>query len=305
MTFADRKKNRLVRKTKLQESVAESKSGNNYDDARIWSCATNAAGTGSAIIRFLDFTDADHKYFTEVKGIDSEKVPFYVMHRLHAFKGDNGKWFINHCPTDLVGSNCPVCELNSEVVSEFGGWDAVGDEHEGKQLVRRRKRKEVYYANILVIEDKVAPENEGKVMLFKFGKSIHLKIAAQLNPDFEDEEECNIADYWDGKNFKFKIVKKDGYSNYDNSTWAESSKIAKADPMIEKIISMQYPLNEFINDDLYKPYDKLEKELSSTHQRKRSTMSEAVVNDDIKKEDIASTDAPIEANEFFDSILDS
>jgi hypothetical protein len=45
-----------------------------------------------------------------------------------------------------------------------------------KEIVRKQKRKLNYVANIYIVSDPKHPENEGKVMLFKFGKKIFDKI---------------------------------------------------------------------------------------------------------------------------------
>ncbi len=268
MSLADRKKARAKRKQSLRTKVESQKSNSNYEDARLWSCARNKAGVGAAVIRFLAPTDADIEYYQEKLGYEAEEVPFYVNLHQHGFKGPNGKWFINNCPTSaphLDGEGkCPVCEANSEIVDDNGGWDAMDDNHPGKKLVRNRKRKEVYYANVLIVEDKANPENEGQVKIFRYGKAIHDQILAQLIPEFDDEEECDVSDYWDGRNFKLKIVKKDGYTNYDKSSWGDIEPVADSDEEIEAILEKQHKLTDFFAEDKYKSYDKLAAEFAKT-----------------------------------------
>ncbi len=265
MSLANRKKARANRKQSLRTKVESQKSKTSYDDPRKWSCARNKAGQGSATIRFLAPTDADIQYYVDTLGYAEDEVPFYVNLHQHGFKGENGKWFINNCPTSaphLEDGKCPVCEANSEVVDAAGGWDAMDDNHPGKKLVRNRKRKEVYFANVLIVEDKANPENEGQVKIFQYGKAIHDQIMAQLIPEFEDEEECDVSDFWEGRNFKLKIVKKDGYTNYDKSSWGDIEAVAESDEEIEAILEKQHTLSTFIAEDKYKSYDKLAAEFA-------------------------------------------
>lgn len=263
-SLASRKNRKASRKQSLRKQVESQKSQTSYNDPRQWSCARNKDGIGSAVIRFLEPTDADIAYYVEKLNFDEDAVPFYVMQHQHGFKGPNGKWFINNCPTSVVERECPVCEANSEIVDGFGGWDAVDDNHPGKKLVRTRKRKEVYYANVLIVEDKANPENEGQVKIFRYGKAIHDQIMAQLIPQFEDEESCDVSDFWEGRNFKLKIVKKDGYANYDKSSWDDVEPIADTDEEIEEILQKQHKLTDFIAEDKYKSFEDLTKEFNKT-----------------------------------------
>lgn len=252
-------KNKALRE-QFEQSASQSKKS--YDDPRFWSCARNDAGIGSAVIRFLPPTDDDIEYFVNELGMDENSVPFYAKQHQHGFKGENGKWFINNCPTSVVMGECPVCNANSELVESWGGWDAVDDNHSEKKLVRNRKRKETYYANVLIIEDKANPENEGKVKLFRYGAAIQKQIMGMLIPEFEDEESIDVSDYWDGCDFRLKIVKKNGYTNYDKSSWSEPHAIADTDDEIEEILNRQHNVTEFIAKDKYKSFEDLEKEFA-------------------------------------------
>jgi len=275
-TLANRKKSRANRKAKLADKVASTKSKTSYNDPRMWSCQRDKAGKGEAIFRFLEPTEADIAWYVEKFDYEEDEVPFYINYHKHAFKGPNGKWMIENCPTSIIEGDCPVCEANGEIVDGFGGWDAVDDNHPGKKLVRNRKRKETYVANVLIIEDKANPENEGQVKLFQYGKAIHDQVMAQLVPEFDDEDECDVSDYWEGKNFKLKIVQKDGYANYDKSTWAKASPIAKTDEEIEEVLKKQFTLNEIVADSKYKSYDDLKKQFEKTQgpAEKRKTVED-------------------------------
>lgn len=262
MSIASRKAKRAARKTSLREKAQKSTSNTNYNDDRVWSCERDSTGKGDAVIRFLPPTDEMIDYFVEHFDFEEDEVPCAVHYHRHAFKGDNGKWYIENCPTSVVERECPVCEANSDLVDGFGGWDAVDDNHPDKKKVRNRKRKEVYVSNILVVRDPAHPENEGKVFIFKYGKAIHDMIMAQLIPEFDDEEECDVSDLWDGRDFKLKIVKKDGYANYDKSSWADPSVAGgdDDDDVLEELMEKCHKIIEDIAESKYKSYEDLEKQ---------------------------------------------
>ena len=50
-------------------------------------------------------------------------------------------------------------------------------------------------------------QRTNKVFLFRYGKKIFDKITATMSPEFEDEKAINPFDFWEGANFKLKIVK--------------------------------------------------------------------------------------------------
>lgn len=264
MSIADRKKARAKRKESMSQKVQESKSQTSYADDRVWSCQRDKTGKGTAVIRFLPPTDEVLTFYKEKFDYDENEAFFYINYHQHAFKGDNGKWFIEKCPTSVVNLDCPVCEANSAVVEAAGGFKEMKDGSDDKILVRNRKRKETFMANILVVSDPANPENEGQVRIFKFGRAIYKLIEAQLVPEFDDEEVCDVSDLWEGRNFKLKIVKGDGgYANYDNSKWDEQSVIngidEDDDDALEAIMAKAHNIAEIVADTQYKPYDELKK----------------------------------------------
>jgi len=71
-----------------------------------------------------------------------------------------------------------------------------------KQLKYSKK----YYSYVLVLEDEQQPENVGKIMIFKYGKTIKDKIMAEKNGEISGVP-CNVFDLSAGKEFVL-VVKK-------------------------------------------------------------------------------------------------
>jgi hypothetical protein len=210
------------------------------DDDRFWRPEVDKAGNGYAVIRFLP-------------AAAGEDVPFVRLFD-HAFKNaSTNQWFIDGCLTS-VNEKCPVCEHNSAL------W--ATETKENQALVRNQKRKLSFISNIYVVKDPAHPENEGKVMLFKFGKKIFDKLNAAMNPEFEDEKPLNPFDLWSGANFKLKIRKVEGYQNYDKSEFEEPSALLEDDDKLESVWKLEYPLQPFLNRDNFKSYDDLKSRLS-------------------------------------------
>jgi hypothetical protein len=239
-SFLEMKKNRANAHANLVKNLADSNKKGGYDkDDRFYYPERDAQGNGYAVIRFL----------AEAEG---NNAPFVKIYR-HGFKAQGG-WLIEECPT-TVGKPCPVCEANNDL------WNS-GEEPK-KQLARDRKRKIEYIANILVVSDPKNPENEGKIKLFKFGQKIFDMIYSAANPEFPDQSPINAFDFWEGANFKLRIIKKDGNTNYDKSGFDTSkSRIAESDEAIEAIWKQANDLRPFTDETKFKGYDELKIKLA-------------------------------------------
>lgn len=234
---------KLLAQVAKEESPTEKAS---YIDDRLWKPQVDKSGNGFAVLRFLPATEGDQLPWVRVWN--------------HAFQGPTGMWFIENCLTSVNGK-CPCCEHNS------GLWNS-GIESD-KEIARKQKRKLQYYSNVLVVSDSSNPENEGKVMLYKYGKKIFDKIMEAMQPEFEDETPINPFDAWEGANFKLKIRKVDGYWNYDKSEFDKVSKIGD-DAKIEKVISKAHSLSDFLGESNFKSYDELRKRLDAVLTGKQS-----------------------------------
>jgi len=236
MDFKSLKKSRGSSLEKLNSELnklAAPQSGGKESDDRFWKPEVDKAGNGFAIVRFLPAPNG-------------EDVPFVRLFD-HAFKGPGG-WLIDGCLT-TVNEKCPVCEHNSAL------WNTGSKDNQA--LVRNQKRKLSFISNVYIVKDPAHPENEGKVMLYKFGKKIFDKLNAAMNPEFEDENPMNPFDMWEGANFKIKIRKVEGYQNYDKSEFEAPSALMDDDDDLERVWKSEYPLQDFVKRDKFKSYDDL------------------------------------------------
>ncbi len=222
----------LIRKMEDQNKKTD------YKDDRFWRPEIDKTGNGFAIIRFLP-------------EVENEDCPWAKVYS-HAFRGPGG-WYIENCLT-TISQKDPVSELNTQL------WNS-GVESD-KNLARDRKRKLNYTSNIYVVSDPSNPQNEGKVFLYKYGAKIFEKLQEVMKPEFKDEEAINPFDFWKGANFRLKIRKVAGYTNYDKSEFDSSSPLCKGDDAeLEKVWKSQYPLTEFTNSSNFKTHQELKDRL--------------------------------------------
>jgi len=237
MSFADLKRKSQTNFDFLQKELEKSSSGKNVDE-RFWKPEVDASGNGYAVIRFLPAPEG-------------ETIPWAKLYS-HAFQGPGG-WYIENSRT-TINEKDPVGEVNRRL------WNSGADED--KETARKQKRKLQYYSNIYVVKDPKHPENEGKVFLYKYGKKIHDKILAAMQPEFQDEEPVNVFDLWEGANFKLKIKKVAGYWNYDSSEFDSVSALSADDDELEATWKLEHSLEAFTSADQFKSYEDLERRLN-------------------------------------------
>ena len=241
MSFSDmkqRSKTNLASLIKETEKISNPKTGFSDSDDRYWRPELDKSGNGYAVVRFLPAPEG-------------EDLPWARIWN-HGFQGPGG-WYIENSLTTL-GQKDPVSEHNSTL------WNSGIEAN--KEVARKQKRRLNYTANVYILKDPAHPENEGTIKLYRFGKKIFDKINDLMNPEFEDESPVNPFDLWAGANFKMKIRKVEGYSNYDKSEFEASSALLEDDAKMEEIWKAENSLKELVSEDKFKSFDELQTKLN-------------------------------------------
>ena len=243
MSFANLKSTRgssIDNLVKAAEAVSTKSDTKSYIDERFWKPTQDKVGNGYAVVRFLPAKEG-------------EDLP-WVRYWDHGFKGPTGLWYIENSLTS-IGQPDPLSEANTLL------WNSGREED--KATARERKRRLHYVSNILVVSDSSNPAAEGKVFLYRFGKRIFDKVMDAMQPAFSDEVAVNPFDFWEGADFKIKIRKVDGWTNYDASEFSPASALADGDDSdLEEVYKKLYALSEFTSVENYKSYDELKAKLN-------------------------------------------
>lgn len=224
-----------------------------YVDEREWKLTIGKDGNGSALIRFLPCPDEGQLPFVKIF-----RYAFsYLNGEIQPQGSKTGKWFIENSLSTL-GQTDYVYEANKQL------WETGVESN--KEIARKRKRTLNYYSNILVINDPEHSENNGKVFLFKYGKSIMDHIAKAMNPvvadDFDDEkpEAFDPFNPYFGADFALRIARIKGWPSYENSSFKKPKPMLKGDDeAIEKAFAATYSLQELLDPSHFKSYDELKK----------------------------------------------
>jgi hypothetical protein len=183
-----------------------------------------------------------------------EEFPFVTVYS-HSFKGSTGKYYIENSLSTIKKPD-PVGNMNRAL------WNS-GIESD-KDVARAYKRKTNYYANVLIVDDPMNPDNNGKVMIYRYGPMIHKLLEEKMFPQFDTDQPLNPFDPWTGADFEIRITTKqfngNQVPNYEKSFF-HSPKEMGADEKIEKLWEKCHSLQEFLGEKNYKTFEELKRRL--------------------------------------------
>lgn len=211
----------------MLKKIEADKGSSSYKDDRMYSPEKDDKGNAEVVIRFLPSTDTDTPW---------------IKYDTHFFSGVGGV-FSEPCPKN-IGQKCPACDYT------WANWKKGDDENNAPY--RKFMNQQKFIMNILVVKDKIHPENNGKVFLFRFGKQIFDKITEK------HAEQEYVLDWYTGKNFKLVIKTKAKGPNYESSYFSDDETPVGYDEKIEEIMKQMFGLSEFLSPDRYKDFKTLQ-----------------------------------------------
>jgi hypothetical protein len=128
------------------------------------------------------------------------------IHKYYVYLNDpvSGESFSVDCPS-TVGKKSILKDIFWKLKNSHSAAD--------QEMAKSFSRKEDFYSLIQIVQDKNAPELEGKIMIFKFGKKLNDMIEAQLKPEYGDPS--NPFDLFNGREFAIQVRKVGEWNNYD------------------------------------------------------------------------------------------
>lgn len=262
-------------KTAEAIKAAAALSGGGYKkDDRIWKYGYVKSGKKDAkgndvcysdsLIRFLPTPFIDMRK-QEAGELAETAVLSPVVHVMrHNFKGPSGQFYNELCRR-TIGEECPVNEHDRPL---WAKWKEDGKpDNDVKKILMGRIASDEYYTNILVIDDKANPENNGKVFLFKFGAAIKNMIDEAFEPSIPTRASFDPFDFVEGRDLHLTFVGEErsfnGWSGLvpkeigKDSKWVEGALCGGNEAEIERVMELAYSLQDFVKPELFKPFDVL------------------------------------------------
>lgn len=231
------------------------------------------------------FDKTEGRGYARVRLLPNQHGDSYVRVYSHNFKGKKG--YYNETSRKTIGEKDPVGLANASL---WAHSEATG-QPELQNICKQRKLTTTFYMNVLVIEDEVNPENNGKVKILKCGKQIFKVIENAIKPEFKDEVPIDPFDMWEGADFIMKLTGNempDGKGkmitvpNYEKSIFAAKSELyADDDSKKEAIFKEAFDLTTFV---AVKEFDALaERFKSATGEAYDRLTSGATVDDAVNE----------------------
>lgn len=240
---------------KMNEAIGSNPFDNDkksYTDERFYKLDKDKNSNGQAIIALVP---------------DKNKHFIIKMYKIETTLEKNGsKQWINEWSPKSIGKACPFQETY------------INHYNEDKNIAKQFKPKEKWICNIKVIKDPMHPENEGKIFLYAFSKTMAQKIQdvltltdAEIAMGMQRKEIFNPLKGWV---MNLKCYKADtGFISYDNSDFMQlpngntiygplndEAKQKCYDDIVNNTYSLsdlQKPENFLSYDDLYKELERI------------------------------------------------
>ena len=188
--------------------------------------------------------------------------------RLLPFAGDPSKTFFHYYQHGW-NSFATGQYVNAVSPQTFGDRDPIGEaryklyrgDDTEKAMASKIMRSEKWLANAYVVNDPVNPDNNGKVMILRYGKQLHKVIASAIDGEDSKDLGARIFDLSpNGCNLKIVVEKQGDYPTYVSSKFSFPSEVPGMDDDKAKTVSNNtHKLDEIFT---IKSYDELNQMVS-------------------------------------------
>ena len=138
----------------------------------------------------------------------------YMQHGWNSFATGQ---YVSAVSPQTTGDRDPIAEIRYKF---YRGNDSE------KAIASKITRSEKWLANVYVVNDPVNPDNNGKVMILRYGKQLHKIIASAIDGEDAADLGPRIFDLGpDGCNFKVIVEKQGDFPTYVSSKFTFPSAI--------------------------------------------------------------------------------
>jgi len=266
--------------------------------------------TGSAVIAFLPFSNM----FLDEADKNFEIAPYVFVPEHSNMTGTRGKKYWGILCRSIFGrGECPIC-------NKF--WEYWNSSEEDKNFAKGMgiSRKRSFVGNIIVIDNKNNPSENGTVFKWKFGIRIKERIDAKISPRDPNEPSQFVYNPSRIVPFKVNIIESGGFRDYGQSEWLtdgksiadwimpEATKAEKTD-FIDNL--PLYSVQDIIKKEYYKSYEEVEIILNDVLRANGVKVSETVkkpkelktVSDEAPEDELFGGEIEVEEDKIQDEDL--
>jgi len=247
----------------LQKKIEATSGYSGQKDDRFWKWTFDAKGNSESIVRLLPIPYVD-MVKAEAGELDGDELTPAARIVSHWFQGPGGWYKENSLQT--FGEDCPVRQMdtpNWKVRNEMGKETVEGKAY--AEILKKRLPSEDFICGLYVVRDKNAPENEGKVFLFKYGRAIDNILKSAAKPQFDNIEPIDPFDIIEGANLILNLTSEEKTFNgrtsrvpdFKLASFGKKGPLFESDELMEEVWKKQYSIMEFYDRKNFKTYEAL------------------------------------------------
>lgn len=151
---------------------------------------------------------------------------------------------------EKFGKRCPICEHNHAI---YINYPDKNDPARQQLLLPRPSQS--FFSNIYIVRNDNAPETEGKVFRYRYGKQI-MALIKRVMDGYDDAEEGHIDgfspfDWTTGANFTLVAEKGPMGPRYEASKFGKQRQICRYDRTAGKFVDLTVEEQDAIERQLY------------------------------------------------------
>lgn len=154
---------------------------------------------------------------------------------VHGWKSFSTGQYVSALSLQTFGERDPIAEDRYRMIRLGNPAD--------KEKAESVRRQEYWAVNVLVVDDPVNPENNGKVKILRYGRQLNKIIESAISGEDASEFGVKVFDISkDGCNFKIKAEKQGEYTVYTASRFTSPSNLNLTDSKVEEIYNQIHNL---------------------------------------------------------------
>lgn len=138
-----------------------------------------------------------------------------IIHKVTYYLTDeSGQGYTYDSPQSIGDwQGCEIAQLWRKLSKSESALD--------RKNAEKLQRRDVFYSLVYIIDDKVKPAYNGKIMVMKYGVKLKAKLDRYLNP--KSGKKVDIFNFFNGRNLDLYITRQGNFNNYDGTMFEDES----------------------------------------------------------------------------------
>lgn len=232
-------------------------------------------------------------------------LPWYKDPKNKSIMSKWNCWLVDPVSGDGKYVDCPSTIGGKSIIQETYFRLKKSESVADQELAKKFSRRQTFASLVQIIDDKINPELNGKIMVFQYGIKIYNKLMSEMQPEMGKPHVP--FDLFEGKPFFLNLKIVADYNNYDDCKFLDEKspikidgeEIEKTNEGVQKVVEYlkanspdlekygYHPwtdeITEFVNTCIKNivPKGKLVADLAKTTSTTKTKKTESIFKDDV------------------------